>query len=765
MYALHEVTGASLPDDARRVCPLVGNDQIKLVLDARGAMHDFTPAQGSYPPPRIVWAGRRHNLRIDRYSSNLFEWGFLDLRLDGDETLPPVTGWRQRLHPREGYVETVIERGEIVERTITFVHLEKNLLVIHREYYGLPLASAWHARAVYTFCHVGTEAIPFRTTWQPGDPTANGITAATTADGTVLYHGQVALFSDGSCAAQVVENRLELTIPLIRQNAVTVYLSLQDDLGNDPQLLPIPDGAWMSPPVREVNCENLAREIVHPDPVAATNTLRAWVSAQGFTGVFADQQEAWRRFWDEIHLELPSEETTLRAALETQLYTLRCSFTDYSLPANPFNTSWGACYFWDERYGLEGLLACGALEMPRRILEWRRRILPFSTMMTAGRGARYVASAVEPGSMTSDRNGTHFYEFPLIGVIVNYLWQYCRYQDDPAVLRRYYPIVCECAEFFRQWMLVELPGQTAMLVPSIDIDEGHYPVQDGPAMVCGAARTLRLAWEMSETLGIDDPAGAEWRRMGEMALGLARSLFVNELAKTGQTLPGYYCEMELQDLPATTITPDPAILAWREQYRIAHAPELPPENVTGEAGMLPLWSWGFLGHAYVLACCGQADEALTALRGSLQTMMDFGALNESATSDLSIVHHPWFTTGAGAYLRAVTRMLLYPKDDHIVLLPGIPRAWRDLRFTLPAHHGILVTLEVADGQVTELTLRATQLREHELIVHLPARFPLAPMNLSPTAQIECIADETILRFPPTAFDGQRLSVEKAGIEQ
>ena len=742
MSALHEVAGTTLPDDARRVCPLLGNDQLKLVLDARGAMHDFVPAQGSYPPPRIVWAGRRHNLRIDRYSSNLFEWGFLDVRLEGEDALPPVTGWRQRLHPREGYVETIIERGVIAERTITFLHLERNLLVIHREYTGLPENASRRARAVYTFCQVGTEKIPFRTTWQPVDRWDTGIAADTTADGTVLYSGRVALFTERPCDARAVDNRLELAIALDTHGAVTVYLSLQDDLGDDPQLLPIPDGAWMSPLVREVNLENRGHVITHPDPAAETDKLRQWVANTGFAGVFASQRDAWQRFREAIRIDLPVEEETLRGALETQLYALRCSFTDYSLPANPFNTSWGACYFWDERYGLEGLLACGAFDMPRRILEWRRRILPFSTLMTAGRGARYVASAVEPGSMTSDRNGTHFYEFPLIGVIVNYLWQYCRYQDDPAVQRRYYPIVRECAEFFRHWLLIELPGQVAMLAPSIDIDEGHYPVQDGPSMVCGAARALQLAWTMADALGWDEPARADWRRLGEMAIGLARSVFREELARPDKALPGFYSEMELEDLPAAEIIPDPAILAWREQYRAAHVPALPPENVTGETGMLPLWSWGFLGNAYAQACSGKADAALDSLRHSLDTMMDFGALNESATRDLSVVHHPWFTTAAGAYLRALARMLLYPKDEHIYLLSGVPNTWRNLRFTLPAHHGALVTLAIADGRVTELTLTA----DHgEWLMHLPARFPLAPGVLPVDAVVEQLGDELIIR--------------------
>lgn len=752
-YPLHEVSAPSLPDDARRVCPLIGNDELKLVIDARGAMHDFAP-QGSWPPPRIVWTGRRHNLRQDRYSSNLFEWGFLDVRLEDEDALPPVTGWRQRLHPREGYVETVIQRGQVEERTISFVHLEKNLLVIHREYVNLPADRSWHIHANYTFCHVGTEEIPFRTIWSPAEPWDAGISAETTADGLQVYHGRIALFTDQYCKAESVANRLELSMPLRADGSVTIYLSLADDLGVDPQLLHIPDGSWMSPLVREVNRENLgnAEQCKKPDATVVTVEMLDWVHQEGFAGVFATHRAAWERFWEQIPITLPEAEEQLRAVFETQLYTLRCSYSHYSLPANPFNSSWGAAYFWDERYGMEGLMACGSMEMPARILEWRRRILPFCTQMTAGRGARYVSAAVESGSMISDRNGTNFYEFPLIGVIANYLWQYCRYQGDEATLRRYYPIIRECAEFYRNWLLVELPGNNLMVVPSIDIDEGHYPVQDGPALVCGAALTLHLASVLAEKLEWDDPEQAEWKRLGEMAVLLARSIFREELLDGGplQVRPLFYNDLEIQYLPAPAIEQDQAIRVWREQYLQAHAPVLAEENVTGEIGMLPEWSWGYLSNAHLCASCGQPERAEVNLRNSLHTMMDFGALNESATPDLTVVHHPWFTTGAGAFVRAITRMLLYPKDEEIFILPGVPASWTDLHFTMPAHGGVKVTVQVTAGRLVTVQLTAGS-SEQRRVVHLPKRF--LPVGFVLTQAVTVLAEDAQLITVAVQFTG------------
>lgn len=719
----HRVSGSAMPDDRARNLPLLGNDEIKLCVDARGAMHDFE-ARGSYPPPRIVWTGRRHDRRNDRYNSNLFEWGFLNITLEGEESLPAVTGWQQRLVPREGIVESEVRRGTCVEQTTSLVHLEHNLLAIHREYRNLPPDRPWRVRAVFTFCHVGTEEIPFRTTWTPRRAWKNGIPADTTSDGMTWCRGRMALFADTACESRAVANRLELSFDLPASGAFTVYLSMLDDLGNDPQLLHIPDAPWMAPQVREINRENLALAVVKPDPVRATDQLRKWVARQGFAGVRSTQRAAWGRFYSEVRIELPALEEKLRAALDTQLYTLRCSYSHYSLPANPFNSSWGAAYFWDERYGFEGLLAAGSSEMPRRILEWRRRILPFCTMMTAGRGARYVPSAVETGAMIADRNVTQFTEFFQMGVFVYNAWLFCRYADQPELWRRYYPIIRECAEFYRHWLLIELPGNQLMVTPLTDVNESLYPVQDGPFTAGGAALMLNLAWQLGEKLGLTDPAMPEWKRLGAMAMHLAYHVNPPEACPL---------DLELDRLAVAATEPDAAVARWRDDWRKRFAPRDQMDgtsaNVTGEVTALPFWSWGSLQQAWSAGGRGKAEEAVGHLVKSLSTMMDFGALNESANLELTDVHHPWFTTGAGAYLRAVTRMLLVPREDEIVVLPGIPASWTDVGFTLPAFGGISVEVAVKGGRLAVLNLTAQAAGAAARRVLVPKRFLPEPGRL------------------------------------
>lgn len=751
----HEVTADSLPDDARRINPLIGNDEIKLCVDARGVMHDFTHIWGSHPPPRITWSGRRHDRRNDRYNSNLFEWGFLDLQFAGEVGLPPVTSWRQRLHPRDGYVETEITRGDVVERTISFVHFEKNLIVFHREYENLPADVDRILRARYTLCHIGTDDLPFRVRWTPNKPFANGIGVDTIADGLREYRGRIALFADAAGEARSAGNRLELETELPESNALTVCLALADDLGDHPQTIEIPTSGWMTPPVKEIHEETLQRlkEWQPANCTAAVDAMIDGIMDRGFDGVFAIHRQAWNDWFSQVRVELPEGEEQLRATLDTQLYTMRCNYTAWSSPANPFNTSWGAPYFWDERFPTEGLMRLGVTDMPDRTMEWRRTILPFSTMMSGGRGARYVPAAVESGSQIADRNCTQYYEFFTIGVICNYVYEYCRLKDDEATWRRYYPIFRECAEFFRRYLLIELPGNNVMLTWLVDVNETYYPVQDGPFAACGAARIFYTAWETAERLGIEDKEIPEWKRMGAMVWNLATHMCGGNPERdssitTADDPASVYIDYELGDQETMELEVDQEIRQWRDEYRQRFAPESQMDegktNLAGEAKHMEFWSWGPLQKAHSAAMREDADDALYQLKHSLTTLMDFGALNESAQTDLSDVHHPWFNTAAGAYARALTRMLVYPKDDEIILLPGIPPGWDAFSFELPVHRGGRVAVEIRDGRFLRVTITETHEQPDSRTVHLPKRYLAESPLLAETAQIVDQTHEKVL---------------------
>ena len=48
---IHAVIDTQLPDDTQRLWPLLGNDEMKLCIDARGMMHDRKAHVWPHHPP------------------------------------------------------------------------------------------------------------------------------------------------------------------------------------------------------------------------------------------------------------------------------------------------------------------------------------------------------------------------------------------------------------------------------------------------------------------------------------------------------------------------------------------------------------------------------------------------------------------------------------------------------------------------------------------------------------------------------------------
>jgi len=712
-----------LIEDRSHVGPLLGNDEVKLVLDARGCMHDFA-ARPAWPPPRIVWTGRRHNQRIDQYNSNLFEYGFFDIRLTHEDKLPPVTSWRQRLHPSEGWVETVIEReGGMRETAITFLHLKRNIIVCRRKYENLPAAIAREVQAKYVFCQADAAEIPFRTTWSPLAPSPTGVAADFTADGHRVYQGRIALFAARECRAETVDNQLLLTIPLSDCDTATTYIALEDDLGDDRQLVVMMDGEWMPKGVREVHRENAEQERQHKrtDYARAIEQSIEQCRREGFDAVLKSQCDAWREYTDQFCVTFPEEAGKLASAFYGAVYHVRCGASNFNWGSSPFNNSWGAHYAWNERYPTEGLLAWGVYDIPLRVLEYRRRILPFLCQRAAARGADYHHSSVEPGTQTSERNGTNFYEQFLGGLIAHYMSLYWRYMNDTDLMRRYYPVIREVAEFYRHWVLIELPGNNLMTAPLIDVNESVYPVQDGPFTICSAARALDLAVRAAKELGEDADLLTTWERYRDLSISLVRHVLRDSLPNNG-----LYRELELDAVADPNLEIDTTIRDWRDAYRAANAGldqfKKHGQNVSGDHSKPRNWPWGAFQQAWANSVNGNPGKAMASYERGLRVLLPFNGQCESAEEDFSRIDHPWFTTASGALLRAVAKTLMHTRDNEIWLLPGVPESWRDLSFTLPALGAVDVSVKVERGKLQQLSLTPKQHRpERRFILHVPAR--------------------------------------------
>ena len=66
-------------------------------------------------------------------------------------------------------------------------------------------------------------------------------------------------------------------------------------------------------------------------------------------------------------------------------------------------------------------------------------------------------------------------------------------------------------------------------------------------------------------------------------------------------------------------------------------------------------------------------------------------------------HHPWFTTGAGAYVQMVNESLLQSSEGRIRILPNRDEEYA---FRLAATGGVTVDVEVIGGQLRKVLLSA-----------------------------------------------------------
>jgi hypothetical protein len=723
-YTDFSISASKIPPDDSLIGPFLGNNELKLVLDSRGCMHDFS-SPPSWPPPRIVWTGRRHNQRIDRYNSNQFEYGFFNVELKEESKLPEVTNWKQKLYPEEGYVETVIERkGGIKEITTTFLCLHQNLIVCKRKYEKLPANISRTVKATYQFCQIGTDEPPFRTTWHPLQPDANGISADFTADGHRIYCGRIALFALARKAiSNSSGNTLHLEVELDANDEATICLCMVDDLGDDPQLVDIWASEWMPKGVREVHEENNRKAASYrkPDYVRMVASIKQDALQQGFEKLIAQQKSQWNKVFSCFKLRLPENEAILNAAFKGAIYHIRCAYSNYSWGSGPFNCNWGAHYAWDEHFPLQGLVAFGVDDMPVRVMEWRRWLLPFLSARAGGRGAFYHHSTVEPGITLSERNATSFFELFYGGMIANDMYDYYRYTGDINTLKRYYPVIREITEFYRYWLLVELPGNNITTVPLIDVDEHTYPIQDGPFTIASAARLFDLAVKSAEKLGEDEDMLPTWKRYRDMTIHLVQHCFGEKYNSHG-----CYVEMHLNEAPAPTIEIDEKITQWKDEYKRQNKPEEQykkyKQNVAGDYSKPRNWPWGHFTTMFTNATLERTEEVKENMANAFKVLLPFCGQCESAEEDFSRIDHPWFTTAPGALLKALARVFLNPIEGGASLMGAVPPEWKNFEFELPAYNKIWIKVEVADGKIKNLSIKSGDDKNKKIVLTIPERF-------------------------------------------
>jgi alpha-L-fucosidase 2 len=319
-----------------------------------------------------------------------------------------------------------------------------------------------------------------------------------------------------------------------------------------------------------------------------------------------------------------------------------------------------------------------------------------------------------------------------------HMWEHYRYSLDRSFLaNRAYPTLKEAAQFFLDFLVEDEQGRL-VTVPSLS-PENTYRLPNGntgclsigPSMDSQIIHSLFVAcMEASRLLQVDEDfcgqLEAASRRLPEPTIGKHGQLM--EWAEDYEELePGH---RHISHLFA---------LHPGEQITVQHTPELAQsarltlERRLAHGGGHTGWS-----RAWVINFWARLQEAEEAYSHVL------ALLDHSVHPNLFGDHPPFQIDANFGGTAAVAEMLLQSHRDEILLLPALPKAWRNGRVSgLKARGGFEVAMTWRDGQLTEGVITA----KHDGLCRLRSALPVVVIEDERDVQVgKTVGGEPIISF-------------------
>jgi hypothetical protein len=280
----------------------------------------------------------------------------------------------------------------------------------------------------------------------------------------------------------------------------------------------------------------------------------------------------------------------------------------------------------------------------------------------------------------------------------------------------------------------------------VDFNEFVPAVRNGVATVAAAAGSLRVAAQAAERLGRDPELAAQWR---EIADGLQRNAPVNRRGALAEYEGDDGVSMTSLRIVATSLSNgliparDPVVgrtlkllygeCKTAENWTVSapQDPELHRRVAGPRSPDASAWTWPAAEMVGVAAAAGDGEMAAAVVRELIRCSGNFGSLYECKVMRDGFVSLPWFVTSDAELSASISMMLLQCEGDRIELLPGVPQAWKNLRFRLAAPNRTAVEAEVEGGVLKALRITGPM---GTRTLRVPRRFKAERLLGAPSAE-------------------------------
>ncbi|MDO5552853.1 MAG: hypothetical protein Q4G68_03750 [Planctomycetia bacterium] len=682
--ALNTIQGNGSEMPKTYVPPVVSNGSVSMQVD-------WTASQRRQYSG--VWkAGRRY----PNPGASLIPFGWFEHFLTSDDTDAVLNSWSQTLHVREGFVSSVCHYSTCAVETTLVTPLDKDIIAIRHK-----ITSTAKGQQKIKLSFVYHLCPPLKKEGMPDKMLGNW---------------------SWNAEEQFAEFNYTVFGHPTSEGSILITAGQELRYGTDKQTAVVSSEF----PLAEGESKEVVFYVIYADSIDGANyremlaNLHKYVNEHAYDDILASNTQLWNEYLSQSEVNIPEE--SIQRMYDTAQYRLRVNATRWSFPVGIAPQLWHGRYFgWDEMFCHQGLVTSNHLAIAQRCPDFRKAILNVATYRVGhyGRpgkyGAKYVWEAMEDGSEGSPPGFWYDHIFNMSNVARSAWTQYL-YSDDLDWLKTTgFPVILECARYFHTHWVYEDSNGELYIGKCTDL-ERLGPARDRPFMTtCGAIYAMRAAADAAELVGESSDETKEMR--------LVADKLEKFLPNDGNAYIGY------KDCKEDTI----ATLGGLFPYDIFDASNTLQKNAAYKyiregrknGNMYPVGNsvcpWYAGKMAAAMAILEDREEPVKLMREAAGSVGHFGELYE--INEPAIVSNPWFTTAAGNCVYAINQMLIHCKEKKIILLCGVPDAWQNFSFRLPAYGGIMVDAAVENGCLVRLDLHANYKdRVYEKTLTIPERW-------------------------------------------